>query len=162
MTFVHCHGRQILVRRGVFRCEGVKQLRTLVIIIMCYVSLWAQKEMPSSGPIGLALVTPEKAKHFYSHGLRLVRLTYFTQMGLAGLIRLNMPTAQLGLSVIAFVTKPLNFQPPQKVMQQFYSGPYFGPTNTNHTKNYQKITFGALFRIPPKMHYSALQCSAMD
>ena len=46
-------------------------------------------------------------------------------------------------------------------MQQFfwgYSGPYFGPTNTNHTKNYQKITFGALFRIPPpKMHYSAVQ-----
>ena len=46
-------------------------------------------------------------------------------------------------------------------MPQFfwgYSGPYFGPTNTNHTKNYQKITFGALFRIPPQ---NALQCSAM-
>ena len=67
------------------------------------------------------------------------------------------------LSVIAFVTKPLNFQPPKKLCNNFlgYSGPYFGPTNTNHTKNYQKITFGALFRIPPKMHYSALQCSAM-
>ena len=51
--------------------------------------------VPSSGTLGLALVTPEKAKHFYSHGLRLVRLTYFTQIGLAGLIRLNMPTAQL-------------------------------------------------------------------
>ena len=50
-----------------------------------------------------------------------------------------------------------------------YSGPYFGPTNTNHTKNYQNITFGALFRLPPQnalqcttVHYSALQCSAMD
>ena len=50
-------------------------------------------------------------------------------------------------------------------MQQFvlgYSGPYFGQTNTNHTKNYQKITFGTLFRIPPpkstKVHYSAVQC----
>ena len=62
------------------------------------------------------------------------------------------------LSVIAFVTKPLNFQPPQKVMQQFflgYAGPYFGLTNTNHTKNYQKITFGALFRIPPQ---NAIRC----
>ena len=72
--------------------------------------------------------------------------------------------SQVSLSVIAFVTKPLNFQPPQKVMQQFflgYSGPYFGPTNTNHIKNYQKITFGALFRItPPKcttVYYSAVQ-----
>ena len=68
----------------------------------------------------------------------------------------------LGLSVIAFVTKPLNFQPPQKVMQQFvlgYSGPHFGPTNTNHTKNYQKITFGALFRIPPQ---NALQCTTVQ
>ena len=40
------------------------------------------------------------------------------------------------------------FPTPPKVMQQFflgYSGPYFGPTNTNHTKNHQKITFGALF-----------------
>ena len=66
------------------------------------------------------------------------------------------------LSVIAFVTKPLNFQPPKKVMQQFflgYSGPYFGPTNTNHTKNYQKITFGALFRIPPQ---NALQCTTVQ
>ena len=43
----------------------------------------------------LALVAPDKAKHFYSHGLRLVRLTYFTQMGLAALIKLNMRTAQL-------------------------------------------------------------------
>ena len=66
------------------------------------------------------------------------------------------------LSVIAFVTKPLNFQPPQKVMQQFflgYSGPHIGPTNTNHTKNYQKITFWALFRIPPQ---NALQCTTVQ
>ena len=66
------------------------------------------------------------------------------------------------LSVIAFVTKPLNFQPPQKVMQQFvlgYSGPHIGPTNTNHTKNYQKITFWALFRIPLQ---NALQCTTVQ
>ena len=53
-------------------------------------------------------------------------------------------------------------------MQQFFlgcTGPHFGPTNTNHAKNYQKITFGALFRIPPQnalqcttVHYSAVQC----
>ena len=40
-----------------------------------------EKEMLSSDPLGLALVAPDKAKHFYSHGSRLVRLTYFTQMG---------------------------------------------------------------------------------
>ena len=40
-----------------------------------------------------------------------------------------------------------------------YSGPYFGPTNTNHTKNYQKITFGALFRIPPQ---NAQQCTTVQ
>ena len=53
------------------------------------------KEMPTTDLLGVALVAPDKAKHFYSHGLRLVRLTYFTQMGLAALIRLNMRTAQL-------------------------------------------------------------------
>jgi len=49
-------------------------------------------------------------------------------------------------------------------MQQFFlgcTGPHFGPTNTNHAKNYQKITFWALFRIPPPkcttVHYSAVQ-----
>ena len=51
--------------------------------------------MPTTDLLGVALVAPDKAKHFYSHGLRLVRLTYFTQMGLAALIRLNMRTAQL-------------------------------------------------------------------
>ena len=40
-----------------------------------------------------------------------------------------------------------------------YSGPYFGPTNTNHTKKYQKIIFGALFRIPPQ---NALQCTTVQ
>ena len=47
-------------------------------------------------------------------------------------------------------------------MQQFFlvcTGPHFGPTNTNHAKNYQKITFGALFRIPPQ---NALQCTAVQ
>ena len=78
------------------------------------------------------------------------------------MLHLEMCLIDIYLSVIAFVTKPLNFQPPQKVMQQFflgYSGPYFGPTNTNHTKNYQKITFGALFRIPPQ---NALQCTTVQ
>ena len=42
------------------------------------------------GPVELALVAPDKAKQFSSHGWCLVRLTYFTQMGLAGLIRLHM------------------------------------------------------------------------
>ena len=52
--------------------------------------------------------------------------------------------------------------PPPKVMQQFFlgcTGPHFGPTNTNHAKNYQKITFGALFRIPPQ---NALQCTTVQ
>ena len=47
------------------------------------------------GPVELALVAPDKAKQFSSHGWCLVRLTYFTQMGLAGLIRLHMRRAQL-------------------------------------------------------------------
>merc|ERR1711974_391766 len=66
------------------------------------------------------------------------------------------------LSVIAFVSKPLYFQPPQKVMQRFFlgcTGPHFGPTNTNHTKNYQKITFGVLFSLPPQ---NALQCTTVQ
>ena len=66
------------------------------------------------------------------------------------------------LSVIAFVSKPLFFQPPKKVMQRFFlgcTGPYYGPTNTNHTKNYQKTTFGALFRPPPQI---ALQCTTVQ
>ena len=49
------------------------------------------------------------------------------------------------LSVIAFVSKPLYFQPPQKFMQRFFlgcTGPHFCPTNTNHSKNYQENTFG--------------------
>ena len=50
--------------------------------------------------------------------------------------------------------------PPKKSCNNFLgcTGPLFGPTNTNHAKNYQKITFGVLFRIPPQ---NALQCSAM-
>ena len=31
-----------------------------------------------------------------------------------------------------------------------FTGLHFGPTNTNHTKNYQKITFGVLFSLPPQ------------
>ena len=100
-----------------------------------------------------------------------MKITPFTQIVVTDLFQHRtalqdiVPALEIRLIVIAFVTKPLNFQPPKKFMQQFflgYSGPYFGPTDTNHTKNNQKITFGALFRIPPKMHYSALQCSAMD
>ena len=66
------------------------------------------------------------------------------------------------LSVIAFVSKPLYFQPPKKVMQPFFlgcTGPHFGPTSTNHTKNYQKITFGVLFSLPPQ---NALQCTTVQ
>ena len=77
-------------------------------------------------------------------------------------VLIDVDLTKIRLSVIAFVTKPLNFQPPQKVMQQFFSGypgPYFGPTNTNHTKNYQKTTFWALFRIPPQ---NALQCTTVQ
>ena len=46
-------------------------------------------------------------------------------------------------------------------MQQFLgcTGPHFGPTNTNHAKNYQKNTFWALFRIPPQ---NALQCTTVQ
>ena len=41
----------------------------------------------------------------------------------------------------------------------FSSGaPYFGPTNTNHTKNDQKNTVGALFR---KTAQNALQCTTV-
>ena len=67
----------------------------------------------------------------------------------------------LRLSVIAFVTKPLNFQPPKKSYAMGYTGPYFGPTNTNHTKITKKSLLGHFLGYPPKMHYSALQCSAM-
>ena len=41
----------------------------------------------------------------------------------------------------------------------FSSGaPYFGPTNTNHTKNDQKNTVGALLR---KTAQNALQCTTV-
>ena len=45
----------------------------------------------------------------------------------------------LSLSVIAFVTKPLNFQPPKKLCNNLFGGTQypFGPNNTNQTKNYQ-------------------------
>ena len=59
-----------------------------------------------------------------------------------------------------FGKKGLFFQPPQKVMQQFFlgcRGLYFSPTNTIHAKNYQKTTSGVLFSLPPKMHYRASQ-----
>ena len=47
-------------------------------------------------------------------------------------------------------------------MQRFFlgcTGPYFGPTNTNHAKNYQKTTFGVLFSLPPQ---NALQCTTVQ
>ena len=40
-------------------------------------------------------------------------------------------------------------------------GPYFGPTNTINTKNYQKNTRGPILQKTPKMHCNAPQCSAM-
>ena len=46
-------------------------------------------------------------------------------------------------------------------MQQFVlgcTGPHFGPTNTDHATNRQKITIGHFLGYPPKMHYSAVQC----
>ena len=42
-----------------------------------------------------------------------------------------------------------------------FLGLHYGSRKPNHAKNYQKITFGVLFSLPPKMHYSAPQCSAM-
>ena len=56
------------------------------------------------------------------------------------------------------------FPTPQKSYVTIFLGCrllYFGPTNTIHAKKYQKTTFGVLFGLPPKMHYSAPQCSAM-
>ena len=56
----------------------------------------------------------------------------------------------------------LFFQPPQKVMQQFFlgcRGLYFGPTNTIYAKIYQKFTFGVLFSLPPQ---NALQCTTVQ
>ena len=52
--------------------------------------------------------------------------------------------------------------PLQKDVQQVFlgcTGPHFGPTNTNHTKNYQKITLGVLFSLPPQ---NALQCTKVQ
>ena len=42
----------------------------------------AQKRDAIIRPLGLALVTPDKAKHFYSHGLRLIRADLFYTDGL--------------------------------------------------------------------------------
>ena len=60
--------------------------------------------MPTTDLLGIALVAPDKAKQFSSHGWCLVRLTYFTQMGLAGLIRLHMrrgPVSQEAFEAVA-------------------------------------------------------------
>ena len=46
---------------------------------MCYVSTERDAIIR---PLGLALVTPDKAKHFYSHGLRLIRADLFYTDGL--------------------------------------------------------------------------------
>ena len=70
----------------------------------------------------------------------------------------------ISLSVIAFVTKPLNFQPPQKVMQQFFwvtQDPILVQLILIIQKITKKSLFGHFLGYPPKMHYSALQCSAM-
>ena len=57
------------------------------------------------------------------------------------------------------------FPTPQKSYATIFlgcTGPFYGPNNTNHTKNYQKVTFGALFGPPPQncttVHHSAVQC----
>ena len=51
--------------------------------------------------------------------------------------------------------------PPKKLCSIFLgcTGLHFGPTDTNHAKNYRKITLGALFRIPPQ---NALQCTTVQ
>ena len=63
-----------------------------------------------------------------------------------------------------FGKKRLFFQPPKKVMLQFFWGAdYFTLVQLIlfMQKKYQKTTFRVLFGLPPKMHYSAPQCSAM-
>ena len=71
----------------------------------------------------------------------------------------------LRLSVITFVTKPLNFQPPQKLCNNLF-GVTQDPILVQLILIIQKITkkslLGHFLGYPPKMHYSALQCSAMD
>ena len=66
--------------------------------------------------------------------------------------------------VTNYSEKKAIFPTPQKNYVTIFLGCrwlYFGPTNTIHAKKYQKTTFGVLFGLPPKMHYSAPQCSAM-
>ena len=72
----------------------------------------------------------------------------------------------LGSSDKLFGKKRLFFQPPKKVMQQFFlgcTGPYYGPTNTNHAKNCQKTIFGALFRPPAQnaLQRTTVQCNVL-
>ena len=58
----------------------------------------------------------------------------------------------------------LFFQPPQKVMQQFFWGAQdliFVQLILIMQKITKKSLLGHFLGYPPKMHYSALQCSAM-
>ena len=45
------------------------------------------------------------------------------------------------------------------------TGPYFGPTNTNHAKNYKKKHFWGYFLAYPQKcttaHHSAVQCTVV-
>ena len=59
----------------------------------------------------------------------------------------------------------LFFQPPQKVMQQFFwvaQDLILVQLILIMQKITKKSLFGHFLGYPPKMHYSALQCSAMD
>ena len=70
----------------------------------------------------------------------------------------------LRLSVIAFVSKPLFFQPPKKVMQRFFWGAQdliMFQLILIIQKIIKKLLSGYFLAYPPKMHYSAPQCSAM-
>ena len=62
------------------------------------------------------------------------------------------------LNFFGYISSP----PLKRYATIFFGGvgdPFFGPTNTNHTKNYQKKnTFGVLFSLPLQ---NALQCTTV-
>ena len=46
-----------------------------------------------------------------------------------------------------------------QVMFSVFRGPKYDDIRPNHTKKYQKITFGVLFSLPPQ---NALQCTTVQ
>ena len=82
----------------------------------------------------------------------------------AGKITNYITLCYLSLGVIAFVSKPLFFQPPKKVMQQFFwvaQDLIMVQLILIIQKIIKKLLSGHFLGHPPKMHYSAPQCSAM-